>query len=448
MMPRKLLHVIGVVCLLFCTLFPFFHGTTIVKAEMSRHPWPCYQGNPQHTGQCNFDTSAVNGTEKWRFDGLIYMGHQPAIDSDGVVYFVSYNSIGDVLYAVNPNGSKKFQVGLKGLHKSPALASDGTIYVGSWVKKLYALTPEGHEKWSFIASFEIVTSPTVGTDGTIYFGCKDRLSNNKGKVYALNADGTEKWSFTPNSDVFYPITLSKEGRIYFGTRVGKTLYALNHDGTQLWTFDTGSSIKGSPSVGSDGTIYINSGIYLFSINPDGTEKWRFEIGRPEGTPAVGNDGTIYTCNHYGTIFALNPDGTEKWHNALGGYITRCSPTIDKNGIIYFGTWKGNKDANLFSLNPDGSERWRFPMYGKIIDSAVIGSDGTVYIGLNFGGLRGYLYAIGGADSTPHTGSEVLIEDTYLPENNERTTGIPGFEFLFVVFAITLILLLRRKKLYI
>jgi outer membrane protein assembly factor BamB len=71
----------------------------------------------------------------------------------------------------------------------PAIGGDGTIYVGSNDNNLYAINPDGTEKWSYPTGSDVNSPPAVGSDGTIYFGSHDN------KVYALNPDGTLKWSY-------------------------------------------------------------------------------------------------------------------------------------------------------------------------------------------------------------------------------------------------------------
>ena len=56
---------------------------------------------------------------------------------------------------------------------SPAIGSDGTIYVGSWDNKLYAMNPDGSKKWAFYSGYLERSSPAIGSDGTIYVGSED-----------------------------------------------------------------------------------------------------------------------------------------------------------------------------------------------------------------------------------------------------------------------------------
>ena len=66
---------------------------------------------------------------------------------------------------------------------SPAIGSDGTVYVGSFFKqirgsydnKLYAINGKsGVKRWEFETGGSVVSSPAIGSDGTIYVGSFDK----------------------------------------------------------------------------------------------------------------------------------------------------------------------------------------------------------------------------------------------------------------------------------
>jgi eukaryotic-like serine/threonine-protein kinase len=79
-------------------------------------------------------------------------------------------------------GAKKweFRTGHFVFESSPAIGSDGIVYIGSWDQKLYALNgATGAKKWEFKTGNIIYSSPAIGSDGTIYFGSYDK------KVYAI-----------------------------------------------------------------------------------------------------------------------------------------------------------------------------------------------------------------------------------------------------------------------
>ena len=105
------------------------------------------------------------------------------------------------------------------------------------------------KKWSFKTGSDVFSSPAIGSDGTIYVGSSD---NN---LYAINPDGSKKWAFKTGGDVYSSPAIGSDGTIYVGSR-DDYLYAINPDGSRKWRFKTGSYVFSSPAIGSDGTIYV------------------------------------------------------------------------------------------------------------------------------------------------------------------------------------------------
>jgi hypothetical protein len=94
-----------------------------------------------------------------------------------------------------------------------------------------------------------------------------------GKLRAVNAGGSTKWTFQSggNADSSNP-TIGPDGTVYFGSLDGR-LYAVGHDGisgtgTQKYNFNTGDKVYTSPAIDPrDETVYIGSDSdYLYAIN--------------------------------------------------------------------------------------------------------------------------------------------------------------------------------------
>ena len=69
------------------------------------------------------------------------------------------------------------------MNSSPAIGSDGTVYVGSWDKKLYAINGKsGVKLWEFETGDGVYSSPAIGSDGTVYIGSDDN------KLYAIKTE--------------------------------------------------------------------------------------------------------------------------------------------------------------------------------------------------------------------------------------------------------------------
>jgi len=259
---------------------------------------------------------------------------------------------------------------------SPAIGEDGTIYVGSLDDNLYAINPDGTKKWSFKTGDWVYSSPAVGLDGTIYVGSRDD------NLYAVNPNGTQKWKFSTEGGINSSPAIGIDGTIYVGS--SPNFYAINPDGTQKWVFSVGviwfldSFDDSSPAVGMDGTIYVGSSSNkLYAINPDGTQKWEFDIGANiDSSPAIGDDGTIYIGADDDYLYAINPDGTEKWKFKTGDKIEESSPAIGIDGTIYIGSTNGK----LYAINADGTQKWQFSTGGNITSCPAVGLDGTIYVG--------------------------------------------------------------------
>lgn len=300
----------------------------------------------------------------------------------------------------------KYTTGDK-IESSPTIGSDGTIYIGSEDHKLYAINPDGTLKWNYTAGGSIDSSPTIGGDGTIYFGCSDY------KLYALNPNGTLKWNYTTGNVIYSSPAIGKDGTIYFGSDDHK-LYAINPDGTLKWNYTTGGHVFMAPAIGTDGTIYIGSDDNkLYAIKSDGTLKWNYTVGNYIFfSPSIGSDGTIYFgCDDH-KLYALNPDGTQKWNYTARDYID-SAPAIGTDGTIYIGT----DDSIIYAINPDGTQKWNHTIEGNIHSDITIGSDGTIYFGsndtrlyaLNPDGTLKWNYITGSyVESTPAIGSDGTI----------------------------------------
>jgi outer membrane protein assembly factor BamB len=282
-------------------------------------PWPMRGGCPARQGRSPEATLVAPAspwatlTEKWA------------------------TSIGGL---VAPTGGSYFAA------SSPAIAADGTIYVGSGDKKLYAISASGAVAWTFATNGAVLSSPAIGRDGTIYFGSGD------GHLYAVTASGARAWAFAvPNAGNYM------------------------------------AAIDSSPAIGKDGTIYFESNGYAYALAPDGTKRWstmlEWGAGVTEGSPAIGIDGTLYFSDNVFT--ALHPDGTLAWNGPYAGTSTWGSPSVASDGTIY-DVLASYYAAKLLAIDPSGgSTRWSAAIstwYDELLPSPAIGADGIVAAGGN------------------------------------------------------------------
>ena len=246
---------------------------------------------------------------------------------------------------------------------APAVAPDGTVYVGTLHGALLAYTPAGQLKWSFPAGLEIKSAPAVAEDGTVYFGSRDR------KFYALTPAGQLKWTFATGAWVDSSPAIAADGTVYFGGW-DHFFYALHPDGSLQWKSDIGAIVDSSPAIAADGTVYFGAhDKKLHALRPDGTVRWTFATGGAiVSSPALGADGTIYFSAVDGYLYAVNADGAERWRWCTGG-ARESSPVVGAGGDICLGL----ENANGW-VTAEGRERWRWGLPLSVDASAVALAD--------------------------------------------------------------------------
>ncbi len=342
---------------------------------------------------------------KWKFETQNDIDSSAAIGIDGTVYIGSDDRN---LYAIDPDtGQEIWRFMTNGeINSSPAVGSDGTIYFGSADGNLYAVSPSGNKKWSFNIGNFIYSSPAISADGrTVYVGSSDN------HMYAINAtSGTYKWKFETGDKIISSPALGHDGIepvVYFGS-LDKHVYALAaNNGTKKWVFETNAEVYGSPAIDNAGRIYIGEcktgtaneyQFNLFCLNIDGSKKWEFDGGTGfYSSPAIGPDGNVYVGSWDGYLFTLNKD------TAVGNWTSRTSPPADINSSPAIGVvnskdpvlYVGSKDGNFYALqspeydDPNRND-WVFKTNDDIIESSpTIDSDGTIY----FGSRDNCLYAV-------------------------------------------------------
>jgi len=193
----------------------------------------------------------------------------PAIGADGTIYVGS-----DKLYAINPNGTKKWAYATGDyINSSPAIGADGKIYVGSNDRNLYAINPDGTQKWVIATGGPIASSPAIGADGTVYVGSDDKklyAIGNKAATFTVTPTAGINGTISPNT----PQTVTANGNL--------TLTATANAGytVDAWQLDT-------ITVQTGGLTYM-----LKNVTANHTVKVTFKPLTVTLTPSTDANGTI------------------------------------------------------------------------------------------------------------------------------------------------------------
>ena len=343
-----------------------FWGNSALNINCRTQPY-C-GSSPGCTGDPSYDDNRHEatwpGNQNWQFNTFWSINSSPALAADGTI-FVGSGSTN--FYALNPDGTQKWLLDRNGAWYSPTVAPSGRIYVGSGSPEnsLFAINPDtGAVIWTFPTAGAVTTKPAVRSDGSaIYFGSDD------GYVYAVNSSGTQLWRFNTGSAVRSSPALSNSGNyIYFGAGSG-TFYVLRADSGAFVRSTSpfpSNAFQSSPVVGPDGTIYVgndNGRLYAFAFNSSTltlTTPWSADPSAGssaiQSSPAVSNDGSVvYVGSFDNNLYAFNTsNGSEKWRFTAGNDI-QGPIAVDANDHIYF----GSNDNRVYALYYDGTEKWRF-----------------------------------------------------------------------------------------
>jgi len=174
-----------------------------------------------------------DSTANWTFPLPVYMDGCPSVGADGTIYAGLPIGIKDVkpeeranattLLAVKPDGTKKWALPMMDwVDTQPAIGADGRIFVttGYPEEALVAIKPTGVVDWKFGANVGVYdSSPSIGGDGTIYFGCEDK------HLYAVDPSGKLRWKYQTKGQIKSSPSIGADGTLFFGSNDGM-VYAI------------------------------------------------------------------------------------------------------------------------------------------------------------------------------------------------------------------------------
>jgi hypothetical protein len=188
------------------------------------------------------------------------------------------------------------------------------------------------------------SSPALGSDGRVYIGSSDK------NIYSLNSTGVLAWSYSAASLIGYSPTLASDGRLYIGADFGdNNIYCLNSASVLAWSYRAAAYMSSSPALGSDGRVYVaffDTNIYC--LNSAGVLAWSYSpASYVDSSPAIGSDGRIYVGSRDTNIYCLDSVGGLAWSYSTAAYWVDSSPALGSDGRLYVGS--GNGDNNIYCL---------------------------------------------------------------------------------------------------
>ena len=226
----------------------------------------------------------INSSAAIAPDGTIYISFIQNFSGFGVVTALQAHPTNPSQFAVKWS----YVAGAFGTTSSPAVAPNGTIYVGFANGTLHALKDNGSSVellWAKqVGTNQIISSPTIGADGTVYIG------SNTG-FHALDpGTGDTKWTFPTLGFVGHTTAQATDGTLYFVAQSSaiRTVYALTPGETSATlSLVGGESISVSDSTLGGGTLGL-----LLAWQTTATPVYRVDnftaCSGPPGTDCAGD----------------------------------------------------------------------------------------------------------------------------------------------------------------
>lgn len=263
----------------------------------------------------------------------------------------------------------------------PSVGTDGTVYFGTEDDggSFYAVASSGALRWKKSLGAKVQAAPAVTSDGVVY-----ALAND-GRLYAFDAaSGDEKWSAV-QSGVGGGVVVDAEGTVYIGTSTG--IWAYTAAGQMKWASTTAYVVteRGGSLALYDGVLYAvlkASSKGCVAVNTsDGSELWHYETTNGDCYhPAVDGEGTVYFCEKNGFLYAVTKTGSLKWKDESATSYIYSGFALDNAGTAYISQYV--TPFSLLAFDASGNRSEYTSIGSQTMSPVTIGPDQRLYYGKN------------------------------------------------------------------
>jgi outer membrane protein assembly factor BamB len=198
----------------------------------------------------------TGGKLRWKVPLLNHASSSAALAEDLTVYIGTQDH---ALMALDARGKVLWQFRTRYHFDATPVVSGSHVYAGCDDGRIYDIDRKtGQANWEVKTRGPIRASAAIGFDGTIYVGSYD------GKLYAINGDGSIRWTYRSRGAIHSSPTVDRQGTVIFGSR-DDSVYALDAEGKRLWRLRLGGDVDGSIAVAADGLIVVGADDGFLSV---------------------------------------------------------------------------------------------------------------------------------------------------------------------------------------
>jgi len=367
--------------------------------------WPQWGKTPQQTSYSDALLPTNASLQEWTFmpKGLDRVVASPVVafgfvwvaDDAGRMFKLD-QATGDVVWTWTVPAAATYPACAKcvpdcpcaQIRSTPAVDSEGSVYFGSYDYSVYKLDADGKMKWNFTTGSSVYGPVTLDVDGTVYIGSFDN------HLYAIDSDtGVQKWKFPTLSHgdcgvaigtgefANTLVTASNEGGLCddgmcFVFAVDK------RTGKEIWRAKNKNGVSGGGMI-HGGTYFAgswNQNVQSIDL-ATGKTNWKVDVkGEVQARPAYHNGVVFFAVEESKTVLAMNATtGDVIWSYSGALEEFNGSPSVSAAGIVY----AGSNDRYLHALNSTtGTLLFKFLTCQNVFASAAIADNGMVFIACN------------------------------------------------------------------
>lgn len=340
------------------------------------------------------------GNYKWNSVDLNFGGltgyvktSNPVFSPDGKTMYIPTSTPAGHLFAIDVvSGEFKWVFAISQItYGGGALvAPDGTIYqcVRNATINIYAINPNGTQKWAVKLDAAIGAFPALSADGVLY------CLTNKSTLYALDASsGAIKWQQSLDGATGSAVAIDKAGNVYAGTSAA--IYSFKSNKEQNWKLEEVNVTEQATFALKDQVLYAtlkNGGLVAVDMT-NGTKKWTYPTTKGDAYfPIADKNGNVYfTEKGSQTVHAVNASGSKIWEKNVGNNLNYSGGALSTDGILYIGTQSNNKVLGLDITN--GNIVFEETVGQQVMAAVSIGPDRRLYCGTigsnNIGSIKAF-----------------------------------------------------------
>jgi ABC-type dipeptide/oligopeptide/nickel transport system permease subunit len=332
----------------------------------------------------------------WEFTDTAGFAGGPVL-SPGADLLYAVNRAG-IFYALDLSGQPLWQVELAaGGAGTPAIGSDGAVYVSDRQGGLSAISPNGDLLWRYQPAElnRSISGPAIGPDQTVYYVL---TTGSKGFVQGVTADGQHLWLSEARTAAFYqPLNLSPDGRYVF---LKEDAFDAQSGELQEWEAQV-PVLRYFP--GQDGDNYLLAGQTVSRWEVEGNRIQLLERADWQSPHSPSNAPTQagVTAEHVAWLLYTSPGGSTGlyWVGLEEGLLGEASHRFSRGQMIQMdadltafvcgGQPFSDDHAECAALSPQDGVRWKLPLGTPGLVEGGFWHDSHLYVATT----KGTLFAI-------------------------------------------------------